>query len=231
MERINRLKTDLMETISHEARTPLAVLSSYAGLVAMELKDKGADAQTTADLDTIAFEAKRAANLIDSMKKLTLHREESAKRVCLDLAELIRQTSGLYGHIFDRKKVSFILRLQDGLPIVFGSPEELTQVVLNLLQNAKNHTDQGSVTITAQAEDGKITVRITDTGTGIPPGLLPRVFDRGVTGDSGGTGLGLAICQEVIQPHGGTIEIESEPEKGTAVTFTLPVYREDERGA
>jgi len=227
---MNNLKTELMTTISHEARTPLAVLASYSGLIAMELREKGVDKQTAADLDTIAFEAKRVANLIDGMKRLTLRDAQTTSRVRLDLTELIRQTARLYQHIFDRKNVTLTLNLDDDLPPVFGSPEELTQVLLNLLQNAKNHTEQGVVSIAAEKRGETIAVIVTDTGAGVPLEILGRVFERGVSGDGSGTGLGLAICKEVIRSHGGTIEIESKQNKGTTVVFTLPIYAEGDDG-
>lgn len=226
LDRVNRLKTELMTTISHEARTPLAVLASYAGLVSMELKDKGVDVQTTADLDKIAFEAKRVAGLIDSMKQLTLRSEQTATRVRLDFSEIIRQTARLYRHILERSGVALHIRIAENLPPVYGSPEELTQVVFNLLQNAKNHTLAGEVVISAKQDGAFLSACISDTGCGIAPELLPHVFERGVSGGNS-SGLGLAICKEIVEDHGGGIEITSELEKGTAVIFTLPLYRED----
>jgi len=226
LDRVNRLKTELMTTISHEARTPLAVLASYAGLVSMELKDKGADVQTTADLDKIAFEAKRVAGLIDSMKQLTMRSEKTARRIRLDFSEIVRQTAGLYRHILERSGVALHIRIAENLPPVYGSPEELTQVVFNLLQNAKNHTLSGEVVVSAGQDGDFISTCVADTGGGIAPELLPHVFERGVSGGNS-SGLGLAICKEIVEDHGGSIEIMSKLEKGTAVVFTLPLYRED----
>ncbi|MFT3982899.1 MAG: sensor histidine kinase [Lachnospiraceae bacterium] len=225
LDRVNRLKTELMSTISHEARTPLAVLASYAGLVSMELKEKGADVQTTADLDKIAFEAKRVAGLIDSMKQLTLRSEKTARRVGLDFSEIISQTAGLYRHILERSGVALHLRIEEDLPPVYGSPEELTQVVFNLLQNAKNYTLSGEVIISAGRDGAFLSACVTDTGSGIAPELLPHVFERGVSGGNG-SGLGLAICKEIVGDHGGSIEVTSEQGKGTTVLFTLPLYKE-----
>jgi signal transduction histidine kinase len=101
--------------------------------------------------------------------------------------------------------------------------------MFNLLQNAKKHTEQGSVTIKANSGDcGKIiVVTVTDTGTGIADSLLPQIFERGVSGGDG-SGLGLPICKEIIQSHGGEIRIESEQNKGAAVTFTLPVCKTED---
>ncbi|WP_027187573.1 sensor histidine kinase [Desulfovibrio cuneatus] len=219
LERINRMKTELMATISHEARTPLAVLASYAGLVSMSLKRKGTDAATAADLDKIVAEAQRVADLIDSMQKMTLHGNSMASRIPLDCAELIQQVARLYCPLLHREGVALHLRLNEEL-WVCANPEELTQVVFNLMQNAKNHTEQGHITIQAARKNGIITVTIADTGSGIAPDLLPHIFERGVKDALGGAGLGLAICKEIVEAHGGTIHIASR--KGTTVTVTLP---------
>jgi len=227
LDRMNILKEKLMSTISHEARTPLAVLASYAGLVAMELRDKGMDEQTTADLDTIAFEAKRVANLIDSMKRMTLSSEQPQERICLDIGEVVRQTAQLYLPILERSGIVLAIHTAEYLPPVLGSPAELTQVLFNLLQNARNHTESGSVTISVEHDDASVTAYITDTGTGIEPGLLPDIFERGVKGFDGGSGIGLAVCNEIVTAHGGTIQIESEWGKGTRVIVVFPAYRGD----
>jgi signal transduction histidine kinase len=228
LDRMDKLKTKLMETISHEARTPLAVLASYADLVSMELKDKGTDAQIAADLDKIAEEAVRVANLIDGMRKLTFTGGETAKRVPLDIREVARQTAELYRHILTRSGVKLTLTAEESIPPVLGSPEELTQVLLNLLHNAKNHTESGSVDITVKSRGDGIAVTVADTGTGIAAELLPRVFERGVS-DGSGSGIGLSLCREIIEAHGGAIETESEPGSGTSVTFTLPACKEGDR--
>jgi len=221
---LNQLKTELMATVSHEARTPLAVLASYSGLVAMELKNKSDSKQIIANLDKIVEEAKRVANLIDSMNKLTLNNDEQEDRVNLNLNELIKQTAGLYRHMFERGGIKMNLDIEDEL-FVFVSPEELTQVLFNLLQNAKDHTEQGSISVIAKREDNDILVIVSDTGVGIAPDLMPNLFERGVSGTKFGMGIGLAICKEVIYAHGGHISIESElsgENTGTRVTFTLP---------
>ena len=318
LDHMNILKEKLMSTISHEARTPLAILSSYAGLVAMELKDKGMDRQTTADLDTIAFEAKRVANLIDSMKNMTASNQQAMERIPIDLGELIKQTANLYMPILERSNITLKLQINQPIssifsnpkinqpvpptfgspkinqpipptfdnpqmnqpvpptfgspqinqpvpptfgnhqteqpvpstfdnlqpeqpvpprfadpqtnqpvPPIFGNPAELTQVLFNLLQNAKNHTTSGSITISIISSSDLVTIYIEDTGVGIKPELLPDIFERGVKGGETGSGIGLAICKEIITTHDGTIQIESILEKGTKVTVTLPIYKED----
>jgi signal transduction histidine kinase len=108
-------------------------------------------------------------------------------------------------------------------------------VLYNLLQNARNHTQDGNVRINAQFTmhnaqfkthnaQSVVTVTVADTGEGIAPDILPRVFERGVTGKNGGMGIGLAVCKELIESNGGEIWIESELGKGTTVRFTIPMH-------
>ena len=230
LARLNTIKTELMETISHEARTPLAVLASYSGLVALELKNRNGNEQTVANLDKIVEEAKRVANLIDSMNKLTLNKEKAEKRVNLNLGELIEQTAKLYHHIFERNEIEMELDLDDRL-FVLGNPEELTQVLFNLLQNAKDHTEHGKISITAKKENDQIVIIVADTGAGISSELMPYLFERGISGTEFGMGIGLAVCKEIIDAHNGTITAESEStgiNRGTRFIITLPTVREED---
>ena len=228
LDKMNELKTEWMQTISHEARTPLSVLSSYAGLVSMELRQKGVEKQTADDLDTIVFEAQRVADLIDSLKRAAMSVDETPERVPLDLGGLVRQTAMLYAPILERQGVCLELDIAEELPLVFGSPSELSQVLFNLMQNARNHTEQGQVCISASEKEAHVAVTVADTGCGIKPELLPHVTERGVHGKArNSSGLGLFLCKELVTAHGGTIAIESEEGQGTAVTFRIPVWKEE----
>jgi signal transduction histidine kinase len=214
----------MVATISHEARTPLAVLSGYASLVALQMQEKNSDPQIAADLDKIAYEAKRVANLIDHMKNLPLQKEKSARKEELDLGNLISQTARLYEQILERRGVAIRIEIPENLPPVFGNAEELSQLIFNLLQNAKNHTFEGCVTVKAEVVENEFIITISDTGSGIAAELLPHVFEHGTHGSEGGTGIGLAICKEVIESHSGKMSIESD--SGTKVTVILPVKKE-----
>ncbi len=181
--------------------------------------------QTAADLDKIVSEAKRVAELIDSMKRLTMNAAEPAERVKLDIGELIRQTAALYRPILERSGVVLSVDVEAGLT-VHGSAEELTQVVFNVLQNAKEHTESGNVSIRAASENAHVVIVVSDTGTGIAHGILAHAFERGVTGKEGGTGMGLAICKAIMDAHCGAIRIANREQGGAAVTLTLPEYGE-----
>jgi signal transduction histidine kinase len=137
--------------------------------------------------------------------------------------------TALYGGVSDMMRLTLskngnALQAEIGKNLtVFGDADLLSQVAVNLIQNAHAHTENGTIGFTAGQDAGQVTVTVSDNGSGIPPELLPRVFERGVT--DGGTGLGLFLCKTVAESHGGKISIASELGKGTTVTFTLPAYQ------
>ena len=115
----------------------------------------------------------------------------------------------------------------DDLPSVEVDPARIRSVLGNLLSNAVRHTPSGgSVRVGVSASGDRVAITLADTGEGIPPELLPRVFERFVKGaNSTGSGLGLAIAHDIVTAHDGTLEIESEPGSGTRVRLSLPAAR------
>jgi signal transduction histidine kinase len=126
----------------------------------------------------------------------------------------------------EHKNTTLTVTVPEELPPVFANADELTQVIFNLLQNARYHTEDGAVTINAEFADEEIIVAVADTGSGGSPEFLPHAFERGSHDNPDGTGLGLSICKDIVEAHGGVISMESEFQKGTAVTFTLPADKE-----
>lgn len=230
LDRVNRLKTDLMRTISHEMRTPLAVISGFAEITAESARQDTAhqntvNSQTAQNLDAIAIEARHMADMIEEMRQIALAREYSKDRRSVDIGAVIFQIARLYAKVLERKGTVLNLNIREKLPPVHANESELTQVFFNLLRNAETHTEEGAITITVETFGSYIKTTVRDTGTGIAPELLPHVFERGVHGDEGGTGYGLAICRDIITAYKGEIDIESQIGNGTTVTFNLPVIR------
>ena len=224
LDRVNKLRADLMDTLSHELRTPLAVMMGYAELAVKELRMKGADEETTADLDTIASEAGRLAELVEEAHRLSISRDIEKHQRVFSPEDVIRQTVKLYQPILKRRGTALSLDMAPELPKVYGSPDELTQVLFNLLTNAGKHTEGGRVAVTAEQKAPFILVTVSDNGSGMTPDFMPHAFERYAHEDPDGTGLGLAICKDIIDARGGDISIDSKPGSGTTVTFTLPAY-------
>lgn len=227
LDRENHMKSNMFATIAHETRTPLAVLSGYAELVSMELRAKGVDTQTASDLDKIAEETQRIALMMEEMQKSSRMRDTAFHREPLDLNELIRQVGRMFSPILARKKTALSIEVPAGTLSVHANPDELTQVLYNLLSNAQHHTAGGRVTLSVVADAAAATVAVSDTGSGIPADFLPHAFEKGTHLSAGGSGLGLAISKEIIDAYGGSIAIDSKEGMGTRVCFTLPVKEDD----
>lgn len=146
----------------------------------------------------------------------------------VDLGSLIKQVAGLCEPMIHKNKNRLKFNMPEALPTVWANAGECTQILWNLLDNAARHTYEGVVTIRAENTGKNITITVSDTGEGISPELLRRVLERGISGSDERSGLGLAICKEIVDAHGGMIDIVSEQASGTTVTFTLPIAKEGE---
>jgi signal transduction histidine kinase len=220
---LDRQRREMMATLSHETRTPLAVVSGYIGLMAMEMRAEGVSEQRARDLDMVTDSIQVIAELMKNYEDLA-NTSDTAERVPVSVVEVITRVSTLYRHILEQAGMALTMNIPGSLPKVQVQPGRLTQVLLNLMKNAAKHSHGKTVTIAVQPMGNHLTIIIADDGDGIAPSILPNVFERGVTGECGGAGIGLAICKEIVEAEGGRIEIESQPGKGTSVTFTLPIH-------
>ncbi|MDH7516718.1 MAG: ATP-binding protein, partial [Bacteroidota bacterium] len=135
-------------------------------------------------------------------------------------ANVLAETVELFRH---HDTVTVSLHCEASLPRVHIDREEFSRALTNILRNAVQAIEgKGTITITAQREAGDIVIRVTDTGHGIPPDALPRIFEPNFSTKTEGMGLGLAIVKKIIDDAGGVISIESEEGAGTTVTLRLP---------
>ena len=209
--------------VAHEVRNPL---SSIKGL-ALLLKNKfaaGSKEQDTADL--LIQETERMNRTITEMLSFT--RPTSLKLAPVDLSALLQRSLQLIKAEAVDNNIETTLAVGEHLAPVLGDDDRLQQVMMNILLNAMQAMEKGGqllVTLGNKEHDQGVELRISDTGDGIAPELLPQVFYPYFTTKQGGTGIGLAISQKIIADHGGSIELESEPGKGTTVIILLPAYR------
>ena len=140
-----------------------------------------------------------------------------------------RRTVGLLHHLIEKKHHTVAVNIPSDLPPILGDEERLGQVFSNLLDNAVKYTlEHGTITISALAGKKFVEVGVADTGIGIPPQDIPRIFERFYRVDKarsrelGGTGLGLAIVKHLVEGHGGTVSVESSPGKSTTFFVKLP---------
>ena len=229
---INRMKTELFGNISHELKTPLTVISVHTqrAQALLELGREG-DLEKIRESHALAQEeVMRLSRLVDSTLRLASLQEVGEQRAVLDLCSILRTTAEAYQSLLEKKDNALTLSLPENPLTVFGNSDQLVQLISNLLGNAGAHTQRGEICVRAEQSDKTAEVTITDTGTGIAPELLCRVFERGVTGGEG-SGLGLSIARQIARDHGGEIAIDSVPNMGTTVTVTLPLHREEDAHA
>jgi heavy metal sensor kinase len=215
---------------SHELKTPLTVLR--AG-VERAVTTPNLPQETLVVLEETLHEVNRMTELVDAL--LTLARADEGR------APLARETVDLRGLVHEVEETGELLAEPGDVRIEAEVPAEpvllavdrtrMRQLVLNLLTNAVKYTPAGGrVRITLASEAHRVTLAVSDTGIGIAPGDLPHIFDRFYradiartrTGERAGAGLGLAICRWIAEAHGGTIEVQSRPGRGTTFTVTLP---------
>jgi signal transduction histidine kinase len=221
--RLNNMKTEFLQDMSHEMKNPLTVIVRYIGYASTRL-DKPDGVNVAKDALKIAEEeALRLGRMVSGMVKLSAMSGGSENREKINFSEMLRNCAETFRLQADNDENILQVNISPDLPDVYGDTDHLLQVLINLFSNASKHTKRGTVSLEAFSTSNFITVRLSDTGNGISPELIPFVFDRGVS-ESKSTGFGLPICKTIIEAHGGDIFIESEPNKGTCVTFTVPVY-------
>jgi len=226
---LDQVKNDLVATVSHELKTPLTSLRLDLHLVLEEAIGPLTPKQTELLLDA-RENAERLLAIVNNL--LNLARLEQ-QRELLDLrpespAELLRHAADAIGPRAEDKGIQVSIEVPPDLPAVQADAQRLGHALGNLLDNAITFTPRGGrITLSAAASGDQVMLTVTDTGVGIPPEYLPRVFERffRVPGQSSGagTGLGLAIVREVVAAHDGTITCTSRPGAGTTFIITLPV--------
>ncbi len=206
--------------VAHEVNTPLAVISTYAQMLAKQVSD---DEQKSKLLEKIAKQTFRASEIVNSL--LNFSRTSSTDFIDVDLNRIIRETATLIEHQFQKAGVAAQLNLADGLPMVRGNSGKLQQVFLNLFINARDAMPAGGVlSVRTWAESGFAHVEVADTGQGIPPEHLARIYDPFFTtkGSRKGTGLGLSVTYGIVQEHHGIIEVDSTVSRGTRFRLEFP---------
>jgi PAS domain S-box-containing protein len=214
--------------VAHEINTPLAVISSYAQMLAKQLKG---DARLSPVLDKITQQSFRAAEIANGL--LNFSRTSTTEFRDTNLNQVIRDTLSLLDHQFKTAQIVVDLELLEELPPINGNPGKLQQVFLNLLLNAKEAMPGGGrLRVATLARGNYVAALVNDSGSGIAPEHLKRIYDPFFTtknvprsGDRRGTGLGLSVSYGIIQEHAGKIHVESAVGAGTTFHLQFPLLR------
>jgi signal transduction histidine kinase len=228
------MKDEFINIAAHELRTPIQPILGLSEVLHAKIKDT----EQRQLLDTITRNAKRLQRLTSDILDVTKIESHSLKlnKERFNLADLI--SSSIiedYRNRIEKDNVAVKLLYEpnnkDNNIFVEADRGRLIQVISNLLDNAIKFTKEGTICIITEEKDSKVIVSVKDTGSGIDPEILPRLFSKFVTkSERGGTGLGLFICKSIVEAHGGKIWIESNDiykEKGGATfSFSLPIMKQ-----
>ena len=213
--------------VAHEVNTPLAVISSYTQMLAKQVRG---DDRLGPLLEKITQQTFRASEIVNSL--LNFSRTSGTAFSELDLNTVIEDTLTLLDHQMKTSNVHIEADLQADLPPILGNPGKLQQVFLNLFLNAKDAMAGGGTLRVSTEVNGHVGISISDTGSGISPEHVKRIYDPFFTtksapreGQRRGTGLGLAVTYGIIQEHAGKIEVESHTGSGTTFHLEFPMLR------
>ncbi len=235
-EKLEHSRREFVANVSHELRTPLTTIKSYLEA----LQDGAIEEQELAHrfVGVASNETERMIRLVTDL--LHLSRFDSKQTVVTreptDIASMLEEVADRFAFQMQQRRIAIQVYAPDPIPAVPLDPDQIDQVLDNLVSNAVKYTPEGG-TITLEAtrvEGEQVEVAVQDTGAGIPKKDLQHIFERFYRVDKarsrnmGGTGLGLSIAREIIKAHNGFIYIESEVNKGTRVSFTLPLEHEGE---
>jgi signal transduction histidine kinase len=226
LREIDNTKSEFVSMLAHELKGPMTTLIGFSHVL-KEQWDEISDEKRHNILEILSKEMDRLARLVSDL--LDLSRIEAGtlryEMRAVDLGELVNGTLEIHTSL--SRHHAFDCRIPDDLPHVWADPDRLRQVLINLMTNATRYSPEGStVTVTAAQGGDEVAVSIKDEGIGIAPEDSNRVFDKFSAIEKPswvqkGTGLGLYITKGIVDAHGGTLEVESEPGKGTTFTFAL----------
>jgi signal transduction histidine kinase len=228
----NRAKSELLATTAHELRTQLSVILGYTTLLLDEVFGALAPDQRRT-IQRIEVSARELLDLVSA--GLDVNRLQAdhfpIQRGEVNVAHMLKQVKTETRAVRKQSRLSFVWQIDGGLPPLYTDAGKLKLIITNLTTNAVQFTPKGSVTITAHALDNGVEVTVCDTGVGIPPVALPRIFepcrlgDPSASGQQKGKGLGLPVVKRLLALLGGMITVESEVGRGSTFRVWLPRMR------
>jgi signal transduction histidine kinase len=233
LSRLDQMKAEFISIATHELKTPINVINGYTELLEEGIYGTPSAKQSEA-LQTIEEQTRVLTGLVNQL--LDISRFE-AGGLQLEMQEVVLndlfvRIERSFGVLARKKNIDFTVDVQSTVPhAIQGDADRLADQVLgNLLSNALKFTpDGGNVQVRAWGEANQLRIQVADTGEGIPRDQLPYIFDKyyqvSQHARTKGAGLGLAIAREVVEAHGGTISVDSQPQRGTTFTITIPVRR------
>jgi PAS domain S-box-containing protein len=209
--------------LAHELNNPIGIISSRIELMLLETDPRSLPAGMRDDLQVLHRHAQRVARIVQGL--LSFARQSGGAQGPVDLNHVADETLLLIEKQVVKDGIALTRRLTPGLPPIHGDATALQQVLMNLVLNARDAmSDGGEIAVETDAQrPGYVRLIVRDTGPGIPPEILPKIFDPFFTTKAHGTGLGLSISYGIVRDHQGTVDVESQPGKGTTFVLAFPV--------
>jgi len=228
VRKLERMRRDFMANVSHELRTPITNIKGYSEtLLEGALEDKN---RAKEFINIIHQNSSRLEDLINDV--LDIAAIESNKMtislIPLDIKPILKRCTGIFEKSIKDKGLSLSVRLPDDIPKILADEKRITQVLLNLLDNAVKYTNTGGISIEISLKSKFIQFDVTDTGIGIPLNDIPRIFERfyrvekSRSRDLGGTGLGLSIVKHIVESHHGDVWVSSKAGQGSTFSIKIP---------
>ena len=221
-------RREMVANVSHDLRTPLTTMRGY--LETLLIKDEQLDADEKRQyLETALKYTERLSKLIEELFELA--RLESCEAVVysepFSISELVQDVTQSFGLRAEQQSIHLVCDLKPNTPLIHGDIAMMQRVLENLLENALRHTPAGgAVQVSVDEDHGRVRVRVSDSGQGIPEQELPRIFDRfyqldATRGQHGNAGLGLSVVKRILELHGSVINVNSRRDEGTTFSFLL----------
>jgi signal transduction histidine kinase len=231
LQRQEQMRRDLVANVSHELATPLTAISGFTEALLDGMLHSREEREET--VRRIARESARLRRLVDQLRQVARYEAgaQALDRAPLQLHTLVDETLAVLAPELSRQSVEAFNYLPSTLPLVYADGDRLTEILLNLTDNALRHVPAGGrIEVAARVEGDFVRVGVADSGPGIATMDRQRIFDRFYRVDrsrnssTGGSGLGLAIVRALVEAHGGTIRVEDAQHGGALFSFTLPIY-------
>ena len=224
---------EMASALAHELKQPLGAIANYAEGCLIELKSpEPALGEVQSALERLLAATMRSGQIIEQVRRFVTRHEPT--RESFDPNLVVNEVVEILGVEAEQRGVALSLDMAPGLPLLWGDPVQIQQVLVNLVRNAFEALAQSqalkpTVVITTKlAERGDVEFAVSDNGEGIPPDRLGRIFDAYFSTRAGGMGMGLAISRTIVEAHHGRFAVESEPGVRTTFRFLLPAAQGDD---
>jgi signal transduction histidine kinase len=227
---LDEAKTNFLANVSHELRTPLTSIRAFSEILQSYPDDEDTQQEF---LQIISSESERLTRLVNDVLDVTKIEsgEMDWRDDFLDPSALLEHCARTFVPLFEHSSLQFHQVIAPNLPSIRGDYDRLQQVVHNLLNNAMKFTSQGGIGLRAGVKGDELCIEVWDTGVGIASQDQERVFEKfqqvgdTLTGKPKGTGLGLTICRDIVAHHGGRMQLDSKPGRGSRFSIVLPIPR------